>query len=354
MKNKKTQVLGIMSGSSLDGVDFGLFEIDTTSYPEISWETIKTHTYPYPRELKVSLSGLDNISAADYYEIENRYTDFIIDRAEDFLGKTFECKLIGIHGHTFLHNPSHGYSIQMGNAGKICEKLARPCVSDFRAQDIALGGEGAPMAPLVDNLLFSEYDACINLGGIVNITRHNNAYDIGPFNQVINAIAGKLGQEYDENGEIGRKGKTDSRLTGEMHRFPFYALNPPKSLSNQAISDFFPYLINMYRGRVEDLMHTFYAHIAEKITSETNKCRTCLITGGGAHNKYFIEVLNSISRYTEFFLPDNTLIDYKESLLIALAAQLRSEKKPSFIKGITAAEKPVSAGALYINATHGE
>ncbi len=353
MRNKKLGVLGIMSGSSLDGVDLALFTIDTSSYPDIDWDCLKTSTADYPEAIKQGLSDLASVNAVEYFAIENAYTDFLIEEILDFLSDNVPCDLIGLHGHTFLHQPEQGYSIQLGNGGKISEKVNIPCITDFRNQDIARGGEGAPMAPLVDHLLFSEYNAWINLGGIVNITTDDAAYDIGPFNQVINFLAQQAGYTYDRDGNIGSTGTYHEKIAYFFQAFPFYKLAIPRSLSNDKISDYFqPFLIDSQLD-IPDLLHTFYKHIAGEISEHLEGISSCLVTGGGAHNKYFIKLLREYAPNTDIVLPDKNLIDFKESLLIALAAQLRYIGRPNYLKGMTRARDLVSAGAVYMNAPNG-
>lgn len=349
MDREELRVLGIMSGSSLDGVDLGLFFIDTTEMSHIRWEILNTQTFTYPDPLKTRLAQLENISASEYFAIENRYTDYLIEICDIFLTESGNCDLIGLHGHTFEHKPKTGYSIQMGSGGKLCEALQVPCVTDFRTQDISAGGQGAPMAPLVDHLLFPEYDSWINLGGIVNITTRDTAYDIGPFNQVSNYLALKENIPFDKDGNLGKKGKFIPEFQASLENFPFYKTPPPKSLDNLTLRQFFYPLIDLAEYRPTDMLHTFYHHIADKISTSLKSCSSCLLTGGGAHNKYFLEVLNSLNSDVQLFMPSTEIIDFKESLLIALAAQLRYYGHPNYIKGITAADSLVSAGALYIH-----
>lgn len=353
MLNEKLNVLGIMSGSSLDGVDLALFNIDTSLHIKITQQLIRARTFPYPEALKIQLQEINHTSSDEYFHIENIYTDFLIDKIKEFLSDPTQCQLIGIHGHTVAHKPSDGYSIQMGNTARICEKVGIPCVSDFRNQDIAMGGQGAPMAPLVDHLLYPAFDSWLNLGGIANITTHHNAYDIGPFNQVINYLAQKVGQVFDEDGMLGEMGTLNEPLSRKLNEFPFYHTADYKSLSNKELREFFFPLLDKIDCDIPDAIHTFYLHIANKISEAIGNAQNCLISGGGAHNKYFINLLRNLNQEIHIEIPDNNTIDFKESLLIALAAQLRYFKKANYIRGITLAGKTVSAGALYIHADYG-
>lgn len=349
MEINKLNVLGIMSGSSLDGIDLALFTIDSKDLSDISWSLLKANTVAIPDPLSTKLKNSNQLHAADYFALENDYTDFIIEEIRTFLSNAEACNLIGIHGHTVAHNPEAGYSIQMGNTGKICETLKTHCVSDFRNQDIAAGGQGAPMAPLVDHLLFPEYDSWINLGGIVNVSLKDSAYDIGPFNQFSNYMAEKKGMRYDKNGDLGKNGKYIAELDKKFLEFPFYRRSGRKSLSNEELREYFMTLIEDSAYSVEDILHTFYNHIADKISESLKGTKRCLLSGGGAYNNYFTEHLRKLNPDITIDIPEADIIDYKEALLIALAAQLRYLKKPNYIQGITAADRTVSAGALYIH-----
>lgn len=340
-----------MSGSSLDGLDIGLYKVNISKYPRLKLICIKSETIPYPQDLRSVLQSIDKYSIEEYYDFEYKYSEFIAVAVRSFCDSKLPCDLIGLHGHTIFHKPDKGYSVQLGNGGIISELTAVPCITDFRIQDITRGGEGAPMAPLIDTLLFPGYDAYLNLGGIANITLKEQAYDIAPFNQVINYIAKERNLSYDKNGRLGKSGEIVSTLLTAFRTFPYYNITPPKSLDNGVLQDYFYPLIDSNPASTPDKMHTFYIHIASEIASHLPAQGKCFVTGGGAFNTYFLNCLEETLDECELYLPDKNTIEFKESLLMAIAALLRYKEIPNYINTFTTADTEVSAGALYIHAT---
>src|SRR5690606_708217 len=240
--------------------------------------------------------------------------------------------LIASHGHTVFHNPTENYTLQIGNGNAIRLETGVKTVYDFRTQDVLLGGQGAPLVPIGDELLFGNYDACLNLGGISNISFRKNdkriAFDVSPFNLVLNHLAEKSGKPFDENGNLAKSGKVNFDLLNQLNSLKYYQTQPPKSLGIEfCYENIFP-LIEQSKLETKDLLATFVEHFAFQIALVLNQnfVQNVLVTGGGAYNEFFIKTLNAKTS-TEIILPENQIIDYKEALVFALMGLLKIENQ---------------------------
>ncbi len=351
--NKKTfRAIGIMSGTSLDGLDIAAVEFlekdGSWSFNLVGFETI-SYSFEWVNRLK----NAPSISAEKLTELHSDYGRFIGEQVYKFMNKNpFAADLIASHGHTVFHQPDKGYTLQIGNGANIAAATNVLTVSDFRTGDVALGGQGAPLVPIGDRLLFSEYDYCLNLGGFANISYEKNgkrlAYDNCPVNFVLNHFAEKVGLAYDKNGELGRKGKVNQELLTLLNQIPFYQSTAPKSLGREWVEqEFFP-LLNQFSISDTDKIRTVYEHIAQQICNAVSGKGKILITGGGAFNSFLIERIKSLTNI-EVVIPSKEIIDYKEAIIFAFLGVLRVKNQNNCLASVTGARKD-NCGGLICNA----
>ncbi|MFO7672308.1 MAG: anhydro-N-acetylmuramic acid kinase, partial [Lutibacter sp.] len=259
---------------------------------------------------------------------------------------------IASHGHTIFHNPKKKYTFQIGNGPYITSITGIKTICDFRVQDVALGGQGAPLVPIGDELLFSKYDYCLNLGGFSNISFNQNqqriAFDICPVNIVLNHYVSELHMEYDDKGNIASEGNIDNNLLATLNSLAYYNDAKPKSLGYEfVVETIFP-MIDKHNLSIKDILRTFVEHIAiqisKKIDSDSKK--TMLVTGGGAFNTFLMARLQSYTT-TKLIIPEKTIINYKEALVFGLLGLLKDEGKNNCLKSVTGAERDHSSGVVF-------
>ena len=259
---------------------------------------------------------------------------------------------IASHGHTAFHNPKERYTSQIGNGADIAAATGITTISDFRSLDVALGGQGAPLVPIGDQLLFGEYTYCLNLGGYSNISFEKNkkrlAYDICPVNKAINFLAQKLSKEFDRNGETARSGTVNTLLLSHLNSLEYYRQDYPKSLGDRWLNAEFLPVTDRFNVSVEDKLRTVCEHIAQQIAAATNHTshKSILTTGGGAHNKFLIECIRQHNQ-NKIILPENHLIDFKEALVFAFMGVLRIENETNCLSSVTGAAKDSSGGIIH-------
>ncbi len=357
MKEKKYHILGLMSGSSLDGLDLALCSFETKN-KSIEWEIIYAETIPYSQKWALRLEKLPEQSALIFIKTHSYLGHYFGEIINDFLERVpIKPDFIASHGHTIFHYPKQLITTQIGDGAAIAAKTGYPVICDFRSHDIALEGEGTPLAPTADKYLFSEYEFLLNLGGIANITYQNLnnwcAFDITPCNQVLNDLAQILGLEYDNNGNIARKGQLIPKLYQFLNQYPYYKQTYPKSLDNQNIKlKYTPKIIN-FDASIEDKLHTsckvFGYQIAKSIHQLSNNQEAkILTTGGGAFNSFLIECIQEhLNPNISIVIPDKKIIEYKEALLMALLGFLRINNQVNCFSKITNANFDSIGGAIY-------
>jgi len=340
-----------MSGSSLDGVDIAYCEFffDTKWHYKI----LKAETLPYKECWSQTLMEMPNKSGSELIEYDIKFGKYLGKLTLNFIKKyNIVTEIISSHGHTIFHEPELGYTFQLGNGHAIAAQTQIKTICDFRIGDIQLGGQGAPLVPIGDELLFSEYDFCINIGGIANISfRANNkrlAFDVCPANQLLNYLSKQLGKPYDDNGDVARQGEINLLLFNKLNNHPYYSLSLPKSMSNQLVTSSFVKIIDESNASVKDKLHTVCKHIAYQISLVTKKYngKTTLITGGGAHNSFLINSIKSESSQ-EIIIPNNEIVNYKEALVFAFMGVLRLQNLTNCIASATGATKDSSQGVIY-------
>ncbi|MGM0551832.1 MAG: anhydro-N-acetylmuramic acid kinase [Bacteroidota bacterium] len=346
--------IGQMSGTSLDGMDLAAVEFKKSPS---SWHYrwVATETLPYPVVWEDKLRNAPNLPATELMELHAAYGHYLGDTLASFLHThNLTPDIIACHGHTVFHRPERGYSTQIGDGWPIAYATNSLTATDFRTADIALGGQGAPLVPIGDELLFGNYSHCLNLGGFSNVSfRENNqrvAFDICPVNLVLNAFARKQGVPYDKEGALGRQGTVNSTLLETLNALPFYEQKmEAKSLGKEWLDKAFMPVVEAFDLTLPDTMATLYEHMGMQIgksLQHTGEGQT-LVTGGGAYNTY---LLKRIKAYTtaKLEVPDNRLVDYKEALIFAFMGVLRLRNEINCLASATGAARSSCCGTLHI------
>lgn len=343
-------IVGLMSGTSLDGVDLALCNIDEHGY-----KVLKAITVPYPAEWHDRLANLEKASAYEYAMAHVELGHYLGRLVRDFLKDTkLHVDAVASHGHTIFHQPQLGLTTQIGDGDAIGAECNLPVVSNFRTLDVALGGQGAPLVPIGDRLLFGDYDACLNLGGIANIsytdhaTNQHVAFDICPCNMALNRLAGRLGLAYDAGGENARRGNCHTCLKVRLDELDYYSLGGPKSLGKEWFEGRFWPLLTDTDIPTNDLLATVTSHIACQIAHVLmgKNINTLLVTGGGAFNDYLIETIEQYSPQTAITVPDALIVNYKEAIIFALLGYLRLRGEVNTLSSVTGARCDSCGGTL--------
>lgn len=355
--NKKTAV-GIMSGTSLDGIDFACTEFDFQEN-KFSFNLLCAETIPYSSEWKKKLSSLANSEALTVTETNNDLGKLFGTLVCEFIKKNkLKVDFVSSHGHTIFHQPKKGVTLQIGNGANIAALCGLHVVCDFRTLDVALGGQGAPLVPVGDKLLFNEYDYCLNLGGIANISFDNSdglrtAFDICPVNMILNNLASEKNLLYDKDGQLAAAGKINSELLEELNGLKFYKSISPKSLGYEWFEEEFLPVVQNISISTEDKLRTVSEHIAIQISKVVNTCcsrqnrsANILITGGGAYNSYLLMLLKKKCTI-QIIIPSSEIIEFKEAIIFGFLGYLRMHNKVNTLSSVTGASRDSTGGAVY-------
>lgn len=345
--------IGLMSGTSLDGLDIACVQF-TFHSGKLDYNFVSTTTVAYPEALKNAFKNPFEWVGSRIAQLDEIYSSFVAESIKDALANTpdFQPELIASHGQTLFHQPQAGFTFQLGNGSVIAAKTGIPCVSDFRSADIALGGQGAPLVPTGDELLFGAFDNCVNIGGFANCSFQENktrkAFDMVPANFVLNQLAQKLSQPYDDGGKLAASGKIITTLLGELNALEFYQMQPPKSLGAEFVEQEISPLLKKYSTHKSiDLLKTYTEHIAIQIAHNLRP-GNCLVTGGGTKNNFLIHRIEFRAQNTELVIPFIELIDFKEALIFALLGVLRWKKINNVYASVTGASKDHCAGTVHL------
>lgn len=352
MKSEKFKVLGVMSGTSLDGIDCACVEF---TFINNNWQFNLLHaqTIAYTLDWKNKLSNGINLSATDLHLLNIEYTYFLGELLNDFLLENdLKVDFIASHGHTILHQPQNGITLQIGNLPLISDLVSVPFICDFRVQDVQLGGQGAPLVPIGDRLLFSNYDYCLNLGGFSNISFEENnqriAFDICPINTLLNYFAEQLGKDYDENGCFASQGKVHQPLLINLNNLPIYAQSGPKSLGIEQVKAIYLPIILNYNLSAYDALATLTEHMAYQMAKIITKPNAkMLITGGGAFNTYLIDRIKFYTPKTTIYLENAEIISFKEAIIFAFLGVLRLKNINNVLSSVTGAKKDHCSGVIF-------
>lgn len=376
-------VLGMMSGSSLDGLDLALCRIrlDTTGESLVpEWEILAAETDPFPRPWQARLRAAPHLPGRELWRLHADLGHWVGQRAKKFMAQfpAHTPTLAGSHGHTIFHDPAQKFTTQIGDGAAIAMHLGIPTVTELRGSDVAFGGQGAPLAPLADKYLFPEYGGFLNLGGIVNLSLRKGegnyiAGDITGCCQILDRLAAREGLKYDAGGQLAAQGSPAPAIAQKIAALSFHQLPYPKSLGNAWVRESLWPILDDKSIPTADLLHTFTRWLAKKTAydlahilaeegadagaKEGNQQPTrILMTGGGIHNHFLVEQLratqDSEAPSLEFVVPDTITADFKEAALIALAALLRTQGLPNALPSATGAPQPTVNGAVYYGGEH--
>ena len=347
------EITGLMSGTSLDGLDMChvRFTLDESNQ-RWSYEILAAEDEPYSDELKHQLATAQNMTAEEYALLNSDYGLYLGARVREFVSRNrIKPDYIASHGHTIFHQPSRRFTTQIGSGAGIAAESGVDTICDFRTVDVALGGQGAPLVPVGDRNLFSEFSYCLNLGGFSNISFDNEdgsrgAYDISPVNYVLNHYTRTIGLDYDKDGEIARRGTVNETLLDKLNNLDFYHKTGPKSLGREWVEQSVIPLIDSFNLTMEDKLATFAEHVAIQISAHIKGGRV-LLTGGGALNKYLVERMQARAPQCEYHVPDKRTVNFKEALIFAFLGALWVANIPNCLSSVTGARYDNIGGALY-------
>lgn len=359
------RAIGIMSGSSLDGLDIAFVEFQENG-GKWGYEFGQCDCYPYSTEWVEKLKTATSLNALDYQLLHVEYGHYIGEQVNKFIEENnlhYQVALISSHGHTTFHVPSKNMTAQLGDGASIAAETQLPVITDLRAVDLAFGGQGAPIVPVGEKWLLGDYDYFLNVGGIANISFQSEpyiAFDICAANRVLNMLVNNIGREYDNKGEIAKSGKINVELLQKLNGLDYYKQSYPKSLANDFGTDtVYPIIINS-ASSAPDALRTYVEHIVTQIqlaisngpavNKSTTNSRQLLVTGGGAFNDFLIERLKGRLKELniEVVVTDEKLIQYKEALIMAFMGVLRWRQEYNVISSVTGASRDSIGGALWI------
>ncbi len=355
---KQFKVLGLMSGTSLDGLDLCYCHI-TKDLDKWSFEIKETKSISYSNDMQSELKDSIYLKADELLQFHNTYGTWLGKEAKQFISeKKLEVDFIASHGHTTHHQPENGLTFQIGSGQHLANESGCKVVCDFRTNDLALDGQGAPLVPIGDQLFFGEYDFCLNLGGISNISLEQKgkriAYDIGLANMILNYITRKIDLAYDKGGELAAFGKINQNMLDRLNELKYYLLPHPKSIGYEWFVEEVVPIVDITDDSVENLLHTSIHHICEKVAQQvklnnTKEESSLFVTGGGALNHFLIKVLQEkLGESTKVVVPEKELIEFKEAVVFALMGALRMEQEINVLKSVTGAKRDSSSGVLYL------
>jgi len=355
----KIAIIGLMSGTSLDGLDIAYCEFEQANDGSWNYKIICAETIDYSADWKTRLANLDTASALTFAQTDADLAYYFGAEVNKFILKNnLKPQAIASHGQTIFHQPANGFTTQIGNGAYIHAVTGIPVVSDFRTVDVGLGGNGAPLVPIGDELLFQEYDYCLNLGGFANIsfTKEDQriAFDICAVNMVLNKLCATLGLPYDDNGNIARNHGPDSELLKALSDLEFYTRQAPKSLGKEWVDAEVMPILNRFNLSIEIKIATFTEHVAQQISYVLHancsifKTQQMLVTGGGAFNGYLIERIHKFTKgNVDIIVPEAELVMFKEALIFAFLGLLRINGAVNSLSKVTGARKDSIGGAVY-------
>ena len=347
---KTCHALGLMSGSSLDGLDLALvrFTHDESRY---TYDILKAETLPYPDCWQEKLANAFLSKPEGLAPLDKEYGTYLGQQVRVFTDKhQLQPDFVASHGHTVFHKPEQHYTLQIGDGQSLADACGLTVINDFRSEDVLKGGQGAPLVPIGDRLLFADYDICLNIGGIANLSYEHDgkriAYDICIANQALNWLAQREGAPFDKDGQMARLGQMDSDLLNALDSNEFFRLSPPKSLGREFFETFQKPLIEPHP--TANALATFVEHVALQIAHAVNHLPQgkILVTGGGALNSYLIQRIQHHTRH-KVIVPDRQTVEYKEALIFALLGLLRLEGQTNVLSSVTGAPSDSCSGKIW-------
>jgi anhydro-N-acetylmuramic acid kinase len=357
------RAIGLMSGSSLDGLDIAFVEFHENG-GKWSYEIVHADCYPYPADWISRLKNAITLNALDYQLLHTDYGHYLGQQVNRFIEQyqlQYKVALVSSHGHTTFHVPARKMTAQLGDGAAIASETLLPVVTDLRALDVAFGGQGAPIVPIGEKLLLGEYDYFLNLGGIANVSVPASsdgyiAFDICPANRVLNMLAADAGKEYDKDGEMAAAGNINAELLNQLNALDYYKQPYPKSLANDLGTDIVYPLVKKVGLSTGDALRTYVEHIVFQIKDSIQAAgpgkkenAKILVTGGGAFNTFLIQQLQAqlADLDIEVVIPDDRLVSNKEAMIMALMGVLRWRQEYNVFSSVTGAKRDSIGGALW-------
>ena len=340
-----------MSGTSVDGLYIVYVHFEKKE--RWNYKILNSITYQYSNDWFVRLKSSLSLSKSDLVKLDQEYTLLLSEQILRFINE-FSIKdidAISSHGHTVFHDPKNNFTYQIGNLPKISKQIGHKVICNFRKQDVKLGGQGAPLVPAGEKYLFSEYSSCVNLGGFANISKTLDekiiAYDICPVNTVLNYLSNKINLDFDKDGEVSKSGNLIKDLFNKLNKIDYYDKTHPKSLGIEWVNSTIMPLLDIYPDQIVDLLHTFSCHIAEQVSRNIIDEKNVLATGGGAKNKFLINLINQRIK-NNLIIPDNTLIDYKEAVIFGFLGVLKLLNINNCYSSVTGSSKDHCSGDIFL------
>jgi anhydro-N-acetylmuramic acid kinase len=349
MNSNETYAIGLMSGTSLDGLD--LVHVKFTHHDSYGFDILSQETVNYSDEWRVKLQRAIRLNDDELNDLDSTYGIFLGEQVNNFIQKhqIQNLDFVASHGHTIFHQPDKGITKQIGRGQQIADVTQHKVICDFRTQDVQYGGQGAPFVPIGDRLLFSEYDSCVNLGGFANISYEKYgqriAFDICPVNVVLNHFSEQMGFEYDAGGKLSSQGNIHPEVLHQLNALSYYAQTAPKSLGIEWVHEcVFPIISKI--ETVPNALRTFTEHIAIQLTNSIKGSQKVLFSGGGVFNSFLMDRIQEMST-ANVVIPDQTIINYKEALIFAFLGLLKLENKVNCLASVTGAHKDHSSGKIF-------
>ncbi len=360
------RAIGIMSGSSLDGLDIAFTEFQENA-GKWNYEIMQADCYPYNHNWIEKLRSATSLNSVDYQLLHVEYGHYIGEQINRFIEENklhYQAALISSHGHTTFHIPSKKMTAQLGDGASIAAETQLPVITDLRALDLAFGGQGAPIVPIGEKWLLGNFDFFLNLGGIANISFKSDpytAFDICAANRVLNMLINNEGKEYDDSGEMAKNGAINFELLQKLNGLDYYSQPYPKSLANDFGTGIVYPMILDTGCETRDALRTYVEHIVIQIKLAIGNWqlaiakppianRQLLVTGGGAFNTFLVNRLSEELKQLqiEVMVPDEKLIRYKEAMIMAFMGVLRWRQEYNVLSSVTGASRDSIGGALWI------
>ncbi len=343
--------VGLMCGTSQDALDLAVVKFTPTA-SRFDLDILLTQAFEIPFELALTLKSAERLSGLELSLLNNAVGRFFGDCVNQALAKTeYKPNFVASHGITIFHQPEHKLTLQIGSGAEIASITKLKTICDFRTSDIALGGNGAPLVPFADSILFSDYDFTLNLGGFANIASMNSeiaGFDITVCNLALNQIISEKGLSFDNNGAEARKGKVDIELLNSLNNLTFFKAHGPKSLGKEWFEREYSPILKASKISMNDKLRTVCDHIGIQIANHLHESeKTCLVTGGGAYNLALIDAIKHHSK-CELIIPGKEMIDYKEAICFAFLGLCRLLEKQNISKTVTGAQLNSIGGAIYL------
>lgn len=355
-------IIGLISGSSLDGLDMALCHFEGRDPGALKWSCSEATTVSFDESLVTRLATAISMNTRELLKLEVDFSEFCAKAVNDLKDHlNIKIDYVASHGHTVFHYPEEGYTLQIGKGSILAERTGIPSIVDFRSNDVALKGEGAPVAPIVEQYLYPGHDFYFNLGGIANVSLHHGdqivSLDSSPCNQVLNHIMNGRGKAYDDKGSLAKTGTCSNQLMKAWSELPYFSKPFPKSMDNSWVKEVFMTVIGRFELSDKDVLATMVEFTASQLKSDCKLlsdghnigATSGFITGGGAFNDYLIDRMKVHCADINLSLtkPDSQTVNFKEAILMALMGYLRAKGIANTIPTVTGAQSSTIGGAIY-------